>query len=104
MDDQRQLDRVYSNPKFADLVNRRRRFAWILTLAVLGSFFSYLMIGIARPNWLAIPLYAGAATTIGYLLGAVLIAMAWISTGIYIRRANEEFDPLTEEILRESRK
>ena len=96
--------RIYANPKFADLVGRRRRFAWTLTILVLGSFFSYLMIGILRPLWLMVPLYEGSITTIGYPLGAALVVLAWVSTGIYIRRANNEFDPQCEEILRESAK
>lgn len=96
--------RVHTNPKFADLVSRRRRFAWTLTAVVLGSFFAYLMIGILLPQWLTVPLYEGGVTVIGYPIGAALVVLAWVSTGVYIRRANNEFDLQCEEILRESAK
>uniref|UniRef100_UPI00333F84E8 DUF485 domain-containing protein n=1 Tax=Castellaniella defragrans TaxID=75697 RepID=UPI00333F84E8 len=95
--------RVRANPKFDDLVNRRRRFAWLLTGLVLGIFFAYLMIGILQPAWLMVPLFEGSTTTIGYPLSAALVVLAWVSTGIYVRRANNEFDPKAEEILREAK-
>ncbi len=40
----------------------------------------------------------------GWPVGAVLIVGSWLLTGIYIRRANGEFDALNEQILREARK
>jgi uncharacterized membrane protein (DUF485 family) len=102
MDDQHRS--IHNNPRFRRLVSERRRFAWILTVLVLGSFFSYLMIGILKPQWMMIPLYEGAVTTIGYPIGALLVVLAWVSTGIYIRRANNEFDPECVAILQESEK
>lgn len=101
--DERQK-RIHMNPRLAELVGKRRHFAWTLTLLVLGSFFSYLMIGILKPQWLTIPLYEGAVTTIGYPISAALVVLAWLSTGLYIRRANNEFDPECEAILKEATK
>ena len=46
----------------------------------------------------------GGIVTVGWPVGAVLIVGSWLLTGIYIRRANGEFDALNEEILREARK
>lgn len=97
-------NRVYTNPRFTELVSRRRRFAWTLTVLVLGSFFAYLMTGILNPQWLMTPMFEGSTTSIGYPISAAMVVLAWVSTGIYITRANNKFDPMCEEILRESSK
>jgi uncharacterized membrane protein (DUF485 family) len=34
----------------------------------------------------------------------ILVVGSWLTTGIYIRRANGEFDALNEQILKESNK
>jgi uncharacterized membrane protein (DUF485 family) len=94
--------RIYRNPKLAQLVRSRQRLAWTLTLLVLGSFFCYLMAGILRPHWLARPLYDGTLLNVGGLLGAGIIVMAWLATGVYAWFANTRFDRLSQEILQES--
>lgn len=96
--------KIHANPKFAKLVSDRRRFAWTLTLLVLGSFFIYLMIGILSPKWLTVPIHEGAITTIAYPISGALIVLAWVMTGIYTSRANKDFDARCKEILEESTK
>ncbi|CAM5181198.1 Inner membrane protein YjcH [Castellaniella denitrificans] len=96
------FNRIHMSPEFVSLVGRRRVFAWTLTFLNTGSFFVYLMVGILHPQWLTVPLRAGGVTTIGYLIGALLIILAWMSTGFYTWRANREFDPLVAKILEEA--
>ena len=52
----------------------------------------------------ALLLNAGGIMTVGWPIGVVLIVGSWILTGIYISRANGEFDALTEQLLKESAK
>ncbi len=96
--------RIRSNPKFAELVGKRTRFAIILSLIVLVPYYGFMMVTAFNPALLAKPLGDGAIMTIGWPIGVVLIVGSWILTGIYIRRANGEFDALTEQVLRESAK
>jgi uncharacterized membrane protein (DUF485 family) len=42
--------------------------------------------------------------TWGWPLAALLVVGGWLLTGIYIRRANGEFDELTQKILLEAGK
>jgi len=96
--------KIRSNPKFAELVGKRTRFAIILSLIVLVPYYSFMMVTAFSPALLATPLNAGGIMTVGWPIGVVLIVGSWILTGIYISRANGEFDSLTEQLLKESAK
>ena len=95
--------RIRQNPSFAELVGKRTRFAILLSLIVLVPYYTFMMITAFNPGLLATPLSEGGIITVGWPVGAVLIIGGWLMTGVYIRRANGEFDELTEKILKESR-
>ncbi|MBU1362944.1 MAG: DUF485 domain-containing protein [Gammaproteobacteria bacterium] len=96
--------RIRSNPKFAEMVGKRTRFAIILSFVVLVPYYSFMMITAFNPAWLAQPISEGSIITLGWPIGVFLVVGAWLTTGIYISRANGEFDALNEQILRESAK
>ncbi len=96
--------RIRSNPKFAELVGKRTRFAIILSIIVLVPYYSFMMVTAFNPALLAMPLGEGTVLTVGWPIGALLIIGSWILTGIYISRANGEFDSLTQQVLKESKK
>ena len=96
--------RIRANPKFAEMVGKRTRFAIILSLVVLVPYYTFMMITAFNPAWLAQPISDGSVITIGWPIGVVLVVGSWLTTGIYIRRANGEFDTLNGQILKESAK
>ena len=96
--------RIRANPKFAEMVGKRTRFAIILSLIVLVPYYTFMMITAFNPGLLAQPLSEGSIITFGWPIGVILVVGSWLTTGIYISRANGEFDTLNEQILRESRK
>ena len=96
--------KIRSNPKFAEMVGKRTRFAIVLSLIVLVPYYTFMMITAFNPAWLATPLSEGSVITIGWPLAAALIVGSWLMTGLYIRRANGEFDQLNQQILKESAK
>ena len=97
-------ERIRSNPKFAELVGKRTRFSIILSLFVLVPYYSFMMVTAFNPALLATPLSEGSVMTWGWPLAALLVVGGWLLTGIYIRRANGEFDELTQKILSEAGK
>ncbi len=97
-------ERIRSNPKFAEMVGKRTRFAIILSLVVLVPYYTFMMITAFNPALLAQPISDGSIITIGWPVGVILVVGSWLTTGIYIRRANGEFDTLNEQILKESHK
>jgi uncharacterized membrane protein (DUF485 family) len=96
--------KIRSNPKFAEMVSKRTRFAIILSLTVLVPYYTFMMLTAFNPAFLAQPISEGNIITIGWPIGVLLVVGSWLTTGIYISRANGEFDTLNEQILKESGK
>jgi uncharacterized membrane protein (DUF485 family) len=96
----RDYDRVIQSPRFQELVRQRTRFAWTLTIVMLVIYFGFiLLVAFAKPL-LAIKVGDGV-TSLGILLGLGVIIAAFVLTGIYVYRANSEFDELTRNLTRE---
>ena len=93
-------ERIRRNPKFDELVSKRSRFAWTLTIIVLGIYFAFIMVVAFKPMLLAVPIWAGGKASIAWPIGAGMILLFWLMTGLYIRRANGEFDDINAEIIK----
>ncbi|CCG09650.1 Putative uncharacterized protein [Pararhodospirillum photometricum DSM 122] len=85
-------DRVRANPKFHELIEKRGRFAWILAAVMLIIYYGFVMVIAFWPQLLGQPLGEGSVTTVGIPVGLGVIVSAFLLTGIYVYRANGEFD------------
>lgn len=94
--------RILSNPKFQDLVAKRSAFAWTLSIAMLAIYFGFILLVAFGKGFLGTPIGSGV-TTWGIPIGVFTIVSAFILTGIYVQRANGEFDELNRQILEESK-
>ncbi len=94
-------ERISQNPHFRELVSKRSRFAWTLTLCMLAVYFGFILLVAFGKGFLGTPIGSGV-TTIGIPIGIAVIVSAFLLTGIYVRRANTEFDALTEKIKKEA--
>ncbi|KFK95258.1 MULTISPECIES: DUF485 domain-containing protein [unclassified Serratia (in: enterobacteria)] len=92
---------IEDNPRFKELVQKRSRFAWLLSLITLALYVSFILLIAFEPQWLGTPIAAGSTITRGIPIGVGLIIISFVLTGIYVYRANGEFDRLNAEILRE---
>lgn len=97
------LQRVQSNPAFSALVRKKTNLGWTLTLTMLGIYFGFILVLAFAPKLLAAPLLAGGTMTIGIPIGVLIILSAFVLTGIYVRKANTEFDQLTQQIVDEAK-
>ena len=89
-------ERIRRNPKFQELVRRRRRFAWTLAAVVLVTFYGFVMLVAFTPGLLGTPVTARSTLTVGVAFGlGLMFVFFWILTALYVRRANGEFDGLT---------
>jgi uncharacterized membrane protein (DUF485 family) len=57
-----------------------------------------------QPQLFATKLTEGGIVTIGWPIAALIIIGGWLLTGVYVSRANGEFDTLTKEILKDATK
>jgi len=95
---QEMVDRIKNDPDFIQLVTVRTKFAWTLTIVMLVIYFGFVLTIAFDPSILGAPLSAGSVTTVGIPVGVAVIISAFLLTGIYVRRANGEFDELTRRI------
>jgi uncharacterized membrane protein (DUF485 family) len=87
---------IMANPKYQELVQKRGRFAWILSIIVIVVYYSFVLIVAFDPKLLAIKLYG--VTTLAIPVGVAIIIMSFVLTGVYVKRANGEFDDMVAEI------
>ena len=92
---------IKSNPKYHELVSKRSKFAWILAVLMLLVYYGFILIIAFNKEFLSQQLWEGSITTVGIPIGLGVIISAFILTGIYVFRANSEFDRLTREIKEE---
>ncbi|TBU99900.1 DUF485 domain-containing protein [Stutzerimonas kirkiae] len=92
---------IYENPRFKELVGKRNRFAWTLSAIMLLAYLAFILVIAFEPHLFGIPLHSGTVITWGIPLGLGVIFLAFILTGVYVHRANGEFDRINQEILDE---
>jgi len=95
--------KIEANPKYHELKRKRTAFGWTLTILMLIVYFGYIALIAFDKQFLAQPIGSGV-TTLGIPIGMGVIVFTIVITGIYVRRANGEYDALTAEILREASK
>lgn len=93
--------RIETNPRFRELVRKRGKFAWILSLIMLVLYYGFIVLIAFAPDWLGTPLSAGSSVTRGIPIGIGIIVVSFVLTGIYVYRANGEFDRMTRQLLAE---
>jgi uncharacterized membrane protein (DUF485 family) len=91
--------RIVKDPRYQQLKSRRSRFGWLLATAMLIVYYGFILLVAFNKPLLATRLGEGV-TTIGMPLGLGVIVFTIVITGIYVRRANSEYDDLTEQITR----
>jgi len=97
------VTRIVANPKYQKLVSTRSSFGWILTAIMMIVYYGYIAV-IAFNKGLFAQRLGDGVMTVGIPVGLGVIVFTIIITGIYVRRANSEFDDLTREIVKESSK
>ena len=96
------VDKIQRNPKYALLKHKRNRLGITLTILMLVVYYGYIGLIAFDKSFLAQPIGAGV-TSLGIPIALGVIVFTVVITGIYVRRANGEFDRLTKEILKEAR-
>lgn len=92
---------VKTNTHFKELVQKRERLAWLLTVVMLVLYYGFILLIAFAPGWLGTPITPGSNITRGIPIGIGLIIASFLLTGIYVIRANGEFDRLNTQILQE---
>jgi uncharacterized membrane protein (DUF485 family) len=91
------VDRVANHPKYQELKAKRTRFGLWLTVAMLVVYYGFILLVAFNKPLLASRIGEGV-TTLGMPIGLGVIVFTIVITAIYVRRANSEFDRLSDDI------
>ena len=95
------VERIARNPKYQQLKATRNRLGWTLTILMLIVYYGYIGLIAFDKAFLAQPIGDGV-TSIGIPMAFGVIVFTVLITGIYVYRANSEYDRLTAEILKDA--
>jgi uncharacterized membrane protein (DUF485 family) len=93
-------ERILGSPKFQELVRSRSGFAWTLAAIMLAIYLGFIFLVAFAHDLMAMKV-GGGVTSLGIVLGLVVIVSAFLLTGIYVKRANSRFDALTNDLRKE---
>ena len=99
--DANELRRIRNHPTFRELERKRSILAWALSAAMLLIYMSFIILVAFDHDLVAQPIGVGPLT-LAFPLGLGVIVAAVALTGVYVLRANSEFDRLTREIVRQT--
>ena len=91
------VQKIKGDPNYHKLVKVRSTFGWWLTAAMMVVYYGYILLIAFNKEFLASNTGAGVMTW-GMPIGLFVIVFTVIITGIYVRRANREYDDLTTAI------
>jgi uncharacterized membrane protein (DUF485 family) len=94
------VQKIVSNPHYQKLVRIRTSFGWTLTALMMIAYYGFILLIAFDKELLAARIGDGVMTW-GIPVGLFVIVFTVILTGIYVWRANKQFDQLTEAIREE---
>lgn len=93
--------RILEHPEFRKMARKKSVLGWGFSALVFVMYVVYIaFIGIS-PQSFAVPVSPGAITTWGIYIGLFVIVFSFVITGIYVRKANGEFDRMTRSVIDE---
>jgi uncharacterized membrane protein (DUF485 family) len=97
------IDAIQKNPKYQQLVAERSALGRSLSIAMMVIYFGFILLVAFVPGFLGASL-TGGVTTVGILVGILVILSAFGLTAFYVIRANGTYDALTRDIVKEASK
>lgn len=94
------VQKIESNADYQKLVKTRSSYGWKLTWLMMIVYYGYTLLNSFNKELMFSKIGAGV-TTLGMPIGFGVIIFTILITGLYVRRANGEFDELTEKIRKE---
>jgi uncharacterized membrane protein (DUF485 family) len=80
------------SPEFKELIAKRKRFVLPATIFFLSWYLGFILLAGYAEDFMGNSIYEGL--TVGYVLALSQFIMVWVLAGVYLRKANRDFDPL----------
>ena len=99
--DEKLVEKIEANPKYKELISKRNSLALKLGIFVLIMFYSFITVVAFNKDLFAIKVAEGYITTIAFPIALAILVISFITTLIYVNKANGEFENLTNEIKKD---
>ena len=96
-----ELARIRTDPAFMELERKRNSFSWTLAVVMFVIYMGFIFLVAFDHSIVAQPIGSGTLT-LAFPLGLGVIIVAIVLTGVYVVRANTEFERLTQEVVSHS--
>jgi uncharacterized membrane protein (DUF485 family) len=80
------------SPEFKELIAKRKRFVLPATIFFLAWYLGFILLAGYAEDFMGDSVYEGL--TVGYVLALTQFIMVWGLAGLYLRKADRDFDPL----------
>ena len=91
--------RIAAHPQYMQLKRRRNRFGWSLALLMLVVYYGFVLL-VAFDKELLARRIGDGVMTLGMPIGFGVIVFTVAITAYYVRRANAQFDALTDAVAK----
>ena len=91
------LKRIEADPNYQKLVSERKSFGWTLAIITLIIYYGFIAVVAFAPGIISVKV--AGDITIGIIIGVAIILASIALTGVYVMRANSQFDDLTNAIV-----
>lgn len=91
---------ISAMPAYQKLVKTRSSYGWVLTALMMIVYYGFILLVAFGKGWMSQRLGAGVITY-AIPIGLFVLVFTIVITGIYVRRANTEFDELNDAIRKE---
>lgn len=96
--DNKLIDRIKANPKYQELVSKRSSFAIKLAVFVLVVYYGFILTIAFNKEIFATKIAPDSLLTIALPIAVAIIIIAFLTTIVYVVKANGEFEDLTNDI------
>lgn len=95
--------RLLADPKYQELVAVRNSYSWICTVLMLIVYFGFILT-LAFDKAVFAQKVGDGVMTLGVPVGLGVILFTIAITGIYVRKANTEFDVMKDDVVKDAQK
>ena len=100
MKDDDLVARVNASPTYQKLVKTRSSYGWFLTALMMIVYYGFILLVAFGKEFMSQRL-GQSVMTYALPIGLFVLLFTIVITGIYVRRANTEFDELNDQVRKE---
>lgn len=93
--------KILEHPEFVKMAQKKSVLGWSFSAMVFVMYVAYIAVIGISPAHFAIPVSEGGVTTWGIYIGLFVILFSIAITGVYVRKANGEFERMTRRVVDE---